>query len=776
MKLCMGCMNQIEDHLSACPYCGFNESALRQESYYLDPGTVVGGRYIVGRVLSYGGHTVSYLGMDAENERKVVVKEYLPSDFSTRSEGETDVTIYSGDGQIQFEQGLTNFLNEMNHIQHLQETPGIARVYDCLAENETGYVVSEYVEGKTLKEILEEGKIYEVEEAVEFIKKILSGLSRVHREDVVHCDISPDTIMVTAEGDIKLMDFGATRYVTTANSKSLSIILKRGYAPEEQYRSKGKRGPWTDVYAVGAVMYRMITGTVPQEAVERALADDLKEPSKLGISIPKNTENALMNALNVYQEERTPSAEAFLRELNSDNVKRIKVKKRKNRTGRFPVWAKALVAVLACMVAVGGAYVIHRMSEQNPDALDSNDIVMQDLRNKSKADAEKYIQDLNEEHSGWDIRIDAQEYMFDLTEKKNGTVYAQSIAPGTVLYDPDQEVQEEIQGLSCDEEGNVSGMVYLTLCSNEKIHYRELQGMNAYALAQKLGIETTNKERFIEEEKEGSNYFDLASLETAEKTIFAEELDKEENGDMEIAYSSDMKIHYYASDFFYWKELPDFVENYSNIEEVPEQVVYKYSDENRKVSVGHKSLESSNLVDKGYFALETDYDIGEIVGQTVAAGKEYDESRPGDTPLRIQVIGGTFDYRGKTAQQFLNEIAQYGFGNYDIVTNSGKRGKLSWNIESVKVYGSNGGGQLGCFKPQDEGGDVLVYVTVREPVKVVKPKNNSGKSGKSSAPAQQTPSQQQTPPQQQAPPQQAPASGGASGGNSDSGSRDGGSD
>ena len=158
MKLCMGCMNQIEDHLSACPHCGFNEHTLRQESYYLDPGTVVGGKYIVGRVLNYGGHTVSYLGMDAEKNRKVIVKEYLPSDFSTRSEGEKDVTIYSGDGQVQFEQGLTNFLNEMNHIQSLKEAPGIAKVYDCLAENETGYVVSEYVEGKTLKEILEGGK------------------------------------------------------------------------------------------------------------------------------------------------------------------------------------------------------------------------------------------------------------------------------------------------------------------------------------------------------------------------------------------------------------------------------------------------------------------------------------------------------------------------------------------------------------------------------------------------------------------------------------------
>ena len=337
MKLCMGCMNELEDHLSTCPYCGFNETTLRQESYYLDPGTIIGGKYIVGRVLSYGGHTVSYMGMDAEKNRKVIVKEYLPSDFSTRSEGEKEVTIYSGDGQQQFEQGLTNFLNEANRIQHLRNINGIAKVYDCISENETGYVISEYVEGHTLKEILENGKRYSAEEAANFIRKILQGLVEVHRMDIVHCDISPETIMVTNSGDIKLTDFGATRYVTTANSKSLSIILKRGFAPEEQYRSKGVRGPWTDVYALGAVMYYMITGTVPQESVERALSDDLKEPSKLGISIPKNIENALMNALNVYQKDRTPSAEAFLAELNSREVKRIKVKQQKNKTGKIPV-------------------------------------------------------------------------------------------------------------------------------------------------------------------------------------------------------------------------------------------------------------------------------------------------------------------------------------------------------------------------------------------------------------------------------------------------------
>ena len=431
MKLCMGCMNQIEEHETTCPYCGFNETTLRQESYYLDPGTVVGGKYIVGKVLSYGGHTISYLGYDAEQERKVVVKEYLPSDFSTRSEGETEVTIYSGDAREQFEQGLTNFLNEANRIEQLGSPEGIAAVYDCVAENDTGYVVSEYLEGQTLKEILDGGKKYSVEEAKTFICTILRGLSKVHPLDIVHCDIAPETIMVTNDGEIKLLDFGATRYVTTANSKSLAIILKQGYAPEEQYRSRGVRGSWTDVYAVAAVMYRMITGIVPQESVERALVDDLKEPSKLGISIPESTENALMNALNVYQDERTPSADVFLKELNSDSVKRLKVKKRRNETGKFPVWAKGLVACLLAVVVVGGVVLV-KMSGGGSGELTSSDIILESMETKSLEDAEAYIADLNETN-GWNLKVD-KTYVFTSDKNQDGKIIGQEGLPDSFNF------------------------------------------------------------------------------------------------------------------------------------------------------------------------------------------------------------------------------------------------------------------------------------------------------------------------------------------------------
>ena len=658
MKLCMGCMNEIEDHLSTCPYCGFNETTLRQESYYLDPGTIIGGKYIVGRVLSYGGHTVSYMGMDAEKNRKVIVKEYLPSDFSTRSEGEKEVTIYSGDGQQQFEQGLTNFLNEANRIQHLQNINGIAKVYDCISENETGYVISEYVEGHTLKEILETGKRYSAEEAADFIRKILQGLVDLHRIDIVHCDISPETIMITSSGDIKLTDFGATRYVTTANSKSLSIILKRGFAPEEQYRSKGVRGPWTDVYALGAVMYYMITGTVPQESVERALSDDLKEPSKLGISIPKNIENALMNALNVYQKDRTPSAEAFLAELNSREVKRIKVKQQKNKTGKIPIWAKALVAGLACVVIAGGVYIV-RNTRNSSTAISTDAMIMEDLTGKTKEEVDDYIAGLRNE--GLEVELVDDGTVFNL-DKPDGTVADQKPKGGETLNNPQQKESsmEEDQ----TEEKQESKVIKITWNSQTQIRYSELNNMNAYAMAQKLHIDTTNKEQFVGKkvtESDKHSYYELDSIEVSGDNVSKDELEKDKDKILNYEEGK-VKIHYYyLKEFFYWPSLPDFMgQNINNLEK---QKIYEYENEKR-TKVGRKSLKDSGMEDACYYAIEGQCEKGYIVDQTVDPGEEYDQSQPKDEILTLKTVGHILDYKKETVGGFKEILSKNGFGDY----------------------------------------------------------------------------------------------------------------
>lgn len=735
MKLCMGCMNHMEEQVTKCPYCGFDETTLRQESYYLDPGTVVGGRYIVGRVIRYGGHTVSYLGMDAAANRKVMVKEYLPSDFSTRSEGEQSVTIYSGDAREQFEQGLTNFLNEANRIQHLSEVEGIAQIYDCVAENDTGYVISEYVEGSTLREVLDTGRNYSVEEASQFISQILMGLSQVHPLDIVHCDISPESIMVAHDGSIKLLDFGATRYVTTANSKSLAIILKQGYAPEEQYRSQGVRGPWTDVYAVGAVMYRMITGVTPQESVERALVDELKEPSRLGIKIPENVENALMNSLNVYQQDRTPSAQDFLKELHSPAVKRIRGKKRGNETGKLPLWAKGLVACLFCVVIAGGI-LLYRMTEQEDISVSSAAEKMIDLSGMTLEEAGEYAERLNRDHKGWDIKVEEGTTVYDADKQKNGTIASQTVPTDTNFTKLDQEkerpeLKEALLSLKMDKKGRVKGTIPCTIYSNEYIQYEEIKAeKNAYALAMKLGIKTEDgSKQFLAEESKDKEkkYYDLARVvysgsDGKPKEITYDDL-KNKNG----AISDDLKaedekisvegieIHYYVSDFFYWEKgnpgedgvLGDYRGKY--IEDLSFQMYRKINETKRKkIKNKYSTLSGSHLADQSYISFDQKYGKGYIFAQKVDPGKKLDGSKRKDPVLLV--VGEYISYQGRTGAEVKREVLQKKLASDQAIKIVGDPGQ---EVASVRVIGKDDKEINLTFKREEVG---RIEITTKEKV------------------------------------------------------------
>ncbi len=353
MKLCLGCMRQIQDRESACPYCGFDERRNRQEAYYLKPGTVIAGRYIVGKALHYDGFIITYIGWDAKNKCRVSIQEYMSSDFATRVEGDKEVTIYSGDAQEEYMKGFTLFLNEGNAMQKLPGITGIAAVCDCCAENATGYLITEYLSGKTLKDILSTGKRFTFEQAEQLLMPLLQSLSVLHQAGIMHYDIAPQNILLTDDGTARLINFGSARFVTTAKSRSLAVLVKQGYAPEEQYRTHGEKGSWSDVYAIAAVFYHMITGAVPEESIKRGVQDNLKEPSKYGVDIPKSAENALMNALNVYTKDRTKTIQQFCQELKDKNVRRIQVKK---KDGEKSWKAKKLViAALAAAVAAGGA-------------------------------------------------------------------------------------------------------------------------------------------------------------------------------------------------------------------------------------------------------------------------------------------------------------------------------------------------------------------------------------------------------------------------------------
>ncbi len=349
-KSCGNCFYYYEGN-NVCPNCGYDNAQKKAGSNCLEQGFCLAGRYIIGRVLGIGGFGITYLAYDTVLSQKVAIKEYLPNEFSTRVPTQAKVTVYTGDKEEQFLAGQKRFVDEAKKLAKFKNQNQIVSIFDCLDENNTSYIVMEYLCGKTVQEVLKkQGKI-EPEKAVSIGLSVLKALETVHQAGILHRDISPDNIFLTEEGKVKLIDFGAARYATTSHSKSLSVIIKQGYAPIEQYRSRGEQGPWTDVYGVAATLYKMITGVTPEDSMERAVKDELLPPSKCGIKINKSLENAIMNGLNIPIEGRPKSAQAFYDELSARTVKRTSIKVKKMDIGKWPVGIKVVGFVLTAAVA-----------------------------------------------------------------------------------------------------------------------------------------------------------------------------------------------------------------------------------------------------------------------------------------------------------------------------------------------------------------------------------------------------------------------------------------
>jgi len=285
---------------------------------YLLQGTVLNKRYQIESVLGHGGFGVTYLARDLTLNVQVAVKEYLPRQLATRAEGATGISIYTGEAREQFEYGLKKFLDEARAVAQFSDHPNIVSARDYFEVNGTAYMVMRYVQGVDFKTYLaQQGGKIPFDMALRIMMPVMDALRKVHAAGLLHRDISPDNIYLTADGQVKLMDFGAARQQTGEHSKSLSVILKTGYAPPEQYRSKGKQGPWTDIYAAAATLYKAITGETPPEALDRLAEDTLTPPSRLGVSIPLPAERALLQALAVNADQRFQSIEEFQQVLTS---------------------------------------------------------------------------------------------------------------------------------------------------------------------------------------------------------------------------------------------------------------------------------------------------------------------------------------------------------------------------------------------------------------------------------------------------------------------------
>ena len=266
-NLCENCFSEISSE--PCSVCGFCGQEQISDPTTLASGSVLQGRYAVGRVIGKGGFGITYLAYDIKHEEKIAIKEYYPYGIALRSPETTVVSVTSEETADVFKKGAEKFYDEARLVAAFNGNPSIVSVYDFFYENDTVYYTMEYLEGMTLKDYVDKNGVITAGQAVLVAERISSALMTAHSSNILHRDISPDNIMICNDGKIKLLDFGAARQVVANASQSLLVILKQGVAPLEQYQKKGRQGPWTDIYSLVATLYYAMTKDIPDDPMSR---------------------------------------------------------------------------------------------------------------------------------------------------------------------------------------------------------------------------------------------------------------------------------------------------------------------------------------------------------------------------------------------------------------------------------------------------------------------------------------------------------------------------
>lgn len=278
----------------------------------LKPGVILKERYKIEEVIGAGGFGITYRAWDPLLQSYVAIKEYYPSGIATRSADSSKVCVPVGQEQREYHRGRIRFLKEAQDVARFQSEPNIVSIYDYLEENDTAYMVMEYLHGCTLKQyIREHGGRLDTDHILHICLSVLDALAVVHKAGMIHRDISPENIFICEDLTVKLIDFGAAKQAYLDGEQTMSVVLKPGYAPPEQYAKKDKQGPWTDIYALGATLYFAATGEKPEESFGRVLEDTIKPVCEVNPEIPRAMSQVIMRAMSVKIEDRYQTVEAM---------------------------------------------------------------------------------------------------------------------------------------------------------------------------------------------------------------------------------------------------------------------------------------------------------------------------------------------------------------------------------------------------------------------------------------------------------------------------------
>lgn len=313
-NLCMSCMREIGDS-KQCPYCGYHAEST-QIPPYLPVRTVIVNRYLVGKMLEYNGEGATYIGWDLSEKKAVKIREFIPDSFTARTTSNLNLQVMRGSEAV-FAELRQDFVELWTKLAKLKGLSALISVTNVVDDYGTSYAIYDHFEGITLREFLLRNKSGYIpwDKARQLLMPILSTLSTLHSQGIIHRGISPSTLIIGNDGKVKITGFclGAAR---TARS-DLNSQLYDGFSAIEQYGFEGSQGTWTDIYSFGAVLYRTLIGSDPISAKERMTNDRLMVPGKFAETLPAYVINGLINALQILPEDRTRTVEQLRAELSA---------------------------------------------------------------------------------------------------------------------------------------------------------------------------------------------------------------------------------------------------------------------------------------------------------------------------------------------------------------------------------------------------------------------------------------------------------------------------
>ena len=398
-ELCMNCFS-VKGPYEVCRYCGYVEGTPPEQPHYLRPGTVLKGHFIVGTAIGVGGFGITYKCYDATLGVIVAIKEFFPVGLVNRSPGEMKVGLLSGEKEKQYKNQIKRFLMEAQSIAQFGKANDIVNVFDYFEENNTAYIVMEYIDGVLLKDYLEKQGALSPDIAMTIIEPVVEALKKIHASGIIHRDISPDNIFIAGEDSVKVFDFGAAILNDESGAKEGEKVIKVGYSAPEQYRDSAGQGYFTDIYSIGAILYQMITGQKPIESTEREYKDELKSPLELGFDIEPNRYRAIMEALAVQPALRFQGIQQFDDAINGKRKAEYpKVKLRIRKRKRIMVACMSLLALAA--IGVGGLFFNNKIKHsdklynENAKIEKATDIVVWVDNDKMKDTVEKTVSRAN---------------------------------------------------------------------------------------------------------------------------------------------------------------------------------------------------------------------------------------------------------------------------------------------------------------------------------------------------------------------------------------------